>query len=60
VPQPTFGYARRMLVTKRERWTIHFDEVPCAIMGITLPVAIEIMTPTSQGPLPMRGCCLWK
>lgn len=59
IQAPGFGYATHSLVTARERWPIYFTEERCEVIGVTLPVSVEVAVPTSAGVRPLQGCCRW-
>lgn len=48
------------LVTLRERWPVYLEPRACEVLGVTLPVSVEIAVPSSAGLLPLRGCCKWQ
>lgn len=54
------GFGTHDLVTMRERWPVYLEPRACEVLGVTLPVSVEIAVPSSAGLLPLRGCCKWQ
>lgn len=45
------------LVLSRSDVPLFFEQVSCRVMGLSLPVRVEMAIETSDGFRPMAGCC---
>ncbi|ROU04184.1 hypothetical protein [Histidinibacterium lentulum] len=53
------GFRGFELVTARERWDLWLETRACRIIGIDLPLSLEIAVPSSGGLRPLTACCRW-
>lgn len=53
------GFRGYTLVTSRERWDLWLETRSCRVIGIDLPLTLEIAVPSSAGLRPLTACCRW-
>ena len=60
IPSAGFGAETLYLSTATDRVPVILQERQCLKLQATLPVTVEVIVRSADGPFTFSGCCLWR